>query len=126
MSDCSLFDNNTANTNKPQINVTVGGDLPVVLRNINITGTGRGKVGGLAVGNMMSGGGANTVIIDSVSVRECRYGITGMGPQSMTISNCHLYNNNHETNPNAGGSGISLSSIGQEAVISGCHIENSL
>ena len=74
----------------------------------------------------MSGGGANTVIIDSVSVRECRYGITLMGPQSMTISNC-LYNNNHETNPNAAWfRHLGSAQSDREAVISGCHIENSL
>lgn len=126
ISDCSLFDNNTDNTNKPQLNITVGGENPIVLRNINITGTGRDRVGGIAVANLLRGEGSNVVIIDSVSIRECRYGITGAGPQRMTISNCYLYNNNHETNPNAGGSGISLTQTTDTAIITGCHIENSL
>lgn len=127
MTDCTLFDNNSSNTNKPQINITVGGNLPVILRNISVIGAGRDKVGGIAVGNMLSGEGDNLVTIDSVTIKECRYGITGVGPMQLTIANCMLYNNNHETNPNAGGSGISLSSVTQrEVIIRGCHIENSL
>lgn len=126
ITNCSFFDNNTDNSNKPQINITTGGELPVVIRNISITGTGRNKVGGIAVGNMLSGAGSNIVVIDSARIQECRYGITGVGPQQLTISNCLLKNNNHETNPNAGGSGISLSSTSKKTIITGCHIENSL
>lgn len=53
MSNCSLYDNNTKNANKPQLNLTVGDNMPVILRNINITGTGRTKVGAIAISNLM-------------------------------------------------------------------------
>lgn len=126
MSDCSIFDCTTENRNKPMINISVGGDLPVSIKNVNITGTGRNMVGGLSINNMLSGKGNNIVNIDSVSIRNCRYGINGIGPQKLTISRAMLVDNHFENNPMNGGSGISLSSVSNEAVITGCHIENSL
>ncbi len=126
--DCSLYNNNSANSNKPQLNLTVGGNDSVVIRRCNIIGTGLVKVGGIAVGNMLQLGGSNNVIIADNVIKENRYGITGVGPMNMLIANNTMINNNHETNAMNGGSGISLSGAGTQldAIITGNHIENSL
>lgn len=126
--NCTFTDNNSSNTNKPQLNLTVGGSHNVTVKNCTITGTGRDKVGGIAVGNLMILPGDNNVIIEGCSIKDNRYGITGVGPMNMQIRNNTLVDNNHETNAMNGGSGISLSGYGYElnAVVSGNHIENSL
>lgn len=126
MSDCSIYDCTQENRNKPMINISVGGELPVLIKNVNITGTGRNMVGGISINNMLGGKGTNAVTIDSVSIRNCRYGINGIGPQKLTVNQAYLVDNHFEANPMNGGSGISLSSIGQDAVISGCYIKNCL
>ena len=100
ISDCSIFDCTTENRNKPMINISVGGDSAVLIRNVNITGTGRNMVGGISINNMMSGVlSTNVVTIDSVSIRDCRYGINGIGPQKLTVSRALLIDNHHEANP---------------------------
>lgn len=126
--NCRFINNNTQNTNKPQLNLTVGGDMPIVIKNCEIIGTGLNMVGGIAIGNMLSLEGANEVTIDGCLIKDHRYGITGIGPMKMIISNNELLDNNHESNPMNGGSGISLAGYGTklDAVVSGNHIENSL
>lgn len=85
-------------------------------------------VGAIAVGNLTLLQASNRVVIENCELVEHRYGITGVGPMNMEIRNNRLVNNNHESNPMNGGSGISLSgyNYGLNAVISGNHIENSL
>ncbi|MDE5812013.1 MAG: right-handed parallel beta-helix repeat-containing protein [Muribaculaceae bacterium] len=126
--DCELFDNNTDNTNKPQINFTVGGDKDVIIRNCTITGTGRDKVGGIAVSNMTVAAGTNRVYVENCRISENRYGITAIGPLYIEIRDNVLLNNNHDSNPMSGGSGISLTgyNYGQDGIISGNHIEGHL
>ncbi len=126
--DCELYDNNSSNTNKPQINITVGGDNPVVVRGCTITGTGRDKVGGIAISNMLVGAGSNKVYIENNNITENRYGITTVGPLYIEIRDNTLINNNHDPNPMAGGSGISLAgyNYGQSGIISGNYIEGHL
>ena len=126
--DCTMVNNNTDNTNKPQINITVGGELPVIIRRCKLTGAGLDKVGGIAVGNLLSAPGANKVIIEDCEITEHRYGLTGVGAMNLEIRNNRFVNNNHETNAMNGGSGISLAgyNYGLNAVISGNYIENSL
>lgn len=126
--DCTFVNNNTSNTNKPQINITVGGEQPVTITGCTITGSGLNMVGGIAVGNLTMKSGANVVNITNNTITDHRYGITGVGPMNMYIRDNVLLNNNHEDNPMVGGSGISLSGYGYElnAIVSGNHIENSL
>ena len=125
---CKFTDNNTSNTNKPQINITVGGNLPVVVEDCTFIGAKRNMVGAIGVGNLAMGKGENSVIIRNCDIRDHRYGITGTGPMYMEIRDCNIVDNNHETNPMAGGSGINLAgyNYGLDAIVSGCHIENSL
>lgn len=126
--NCTFVDNNQENANKPQLNLTVGGDRDVIVRNNVILGTGRSKVGGIAIGNMMSLPGKNHIEISGNDIRENRYGITGIGPMDMDIFNNVLVNNNHETNAMNGGSGMSLNGAGTklDARVWGNHIENHL
>lgn len=125
---CTFTDNNSSNTNKPQLNLTVGGSLPVVIDDCVFEGAGRDKVGAIGVGNLLAANADNKVYISNCDIRDHRYGITGTGPMYMEIRDCVIVDNNHETNPMQGGSGISLAgyNYGLDAVVSGCHIENSL
>lgn len=126
--DCEFFDNNTENANKPQLNLTVGLDKPVVVRGCTITGTGRTMVGGIAVSNLLVGQGTNKVYIENNTISDNRYGITATGPLYIEVRDNILLNNNHDPNPMSGGSGISLAgySYGQSGIISGNHIEGHL
>lgn len=124
--DCYFVDNNQENSNKPQLNLTAGGNLPVTVVNCTIIGAQRTKVGGISAGNMLSGKGENLVTIRNCNISNCRYGINGIGPMKLVIRDCKLVDNRYDPNPNNGGSGISLTSVNQEAVISGCRIEGSL
>lgn len=123
--NCKFVDNNTSNTNKPQINVTVGGDNEVKILNSTITGAERTKVGGISVGNMLSLGGTNNVLIENCTITKNRYGITGIGPMSLVIRNNTLIDNKYDTNPMNGGSGMSLSQL-TNSVVSGNYIESHL
>ncbi|MCM1451182.1 MAG: hypothetical protein NC102_02905 [Clostridium sp.] len=125
---CKFTDNNTSNTNKPQINLTVGGALPITIEDCTFIGTGRNRVGGIGVANLMSAKGENKVLIRNCEIRDHRYGVTGTGSMHIEVRDCNIADNNHETNPMNGGSGINFSgyNYGLDGVISGCHIENSL
>lgn len=127
--NCVFNDNNTQNSNKPQINITVGGDQDIIIRNCTLKGAQRTKVGAIAVSNMMALAGTNNVIIEGCDIRDHRYGLTTThGPMNVTIKNNTLIDNKYETNAMNGGSGISLyDPYGYENVwIEGNHIEGSL
>lgn len=127
--DCVFNDNNTQNNNKPQINITSGGDNDIIIRNCTLAGGKRTMVGAIAVSNMMALPGTNNVLIEGCDIRDHRYGITTThGPMNVVIKNNTLVDNKYETNAMNGGSGISLyDPYGYETVwIEGNHIENSL
>lgn len=122
---CTFIDNNQANTNKPQLNISVGQELEVIVKDCTFKGNKRTKVGGISINNMMSGKGSNKVLIENCDIRDHRYGINSIGPMSVTVRGCKLIDNKYEENPMNGGSGISFTSV-TTAIISGCHIENCL
>lgn len=127
--DCVFNDNNTQNNNKPQINITSGGDNDIIIKNCTLKGGKRTMVGAIAVSNMMALSGTNNVLIEGCDIRDHRYGITTThGPMNVVIKNNTLVDNKYETNAMNGGSGISLyDPYGYETVwIEGNHIENSL
>lgn len=121
--NCTFVDNNTANTNKPQVNLTVGGEGGVVVKNSTFTGAQRSMVGAISTSNFMGLEGGN-VLIENNDIRGHRYGITALGGQSMKIINNKIIDNKYDTNPMNGGSGISLydSTGALEAVITGNEI----
>ncbi len=126
--DCTFIDNNTDNSNKPQLNLTVGGDKDIIIKNSVLKGAQRTKVGGISVSNLMSIAGTNNVIIEGNDIREHRYAITTMGPLNARIINNVMIDNKYETNPMNGGSGISIydTSYAQDVYVEGNHIEGSL
>lgn len=123
-----LYDNNTDNRNKPQINLNPGGNGAVEIINNTIEGTRRNMVGGIAVSNMLNTAGTNKVIIEGNKITDCRYGITTMGALDVLIKDNVLIDNNAETNPNNGGSGINITDTGytQTCMVTGNHIEGHL
>ncbi|MBQ9076426.1 MAG: right-handed parallel beta-helix repeat-containing protein [Muribaculaceae bacterium] len=106
---CTFNDNNTQNNNKPQINITAGGDNDIIIRNCTLKGGKRTMVGAISVANMMALEGTNNVLIENCDIRDHRYGITHThGPMNITIKNNTIIDNKYETNAMNGGSGISL------------------
>ena len=107
--NCSFYDNNTQNTNKPQINLISGGDAPVYIQQCSIIGTGRDMVGGIGFMNYMNPGD-NNIYIEGNTIANCRYGIAAYSyqPLNFQINDNTIVNNCYETNPNNGGSGITL------------------
>ena len=126
--DCYFEDNNTKNANKPQVNLTVGGYLEVVIKDNTFVGNKRTKVGGIGVSNMLGAQATNVVTIENNDVRYHRYGITTIGSMDAKILNNTIVENKYDSNPATGGSGISISDASKTAAIyiSGNHIEDNL
>jgi len=104
-----LFKNNKLNSNRPQINMGASGPNATtkILNNTIIGNRTSDKVGGISVSSLL--GIANNVLIDGNNISDNRYGITITGNNCTgTISSNILTNNNVETNPLNGGSGINL------------------
>ena len=74
ITNCKFIDNNTQNTNKPQVNLTVGGANSVSIENCEFTGAQRTNVGAVAVANMAGIAGDNIVWISGNTIRDHRYG----------------------------------------------------
>ena len=123
-----FYHNNTKNTNRPQINLTCAGDYDVKISDNTIIGGQFTKVGGIGVSNMMGLAFSGKTVISGNRIEDNRYGIALIGPMNLDIIDNYMLNNKYETNPNQGGSGISLyDSNGKAKVyIKGNHIENSL
>lgn len=125
----SLIKNSATASNRPQINVTVGGDYKVEIIGNTIVGPGEiTKNGGIAVANMLGIGGPNEVLIEGNKVSDCRYGITTNGTMNVRIIDNVLENNKWDTNPMTGGSGVSISNSngGQKIYMKGNTIKGHL
>lgn len=115
--NCYFFDNNTSNTNKPQLNLIGGGDESIIIRNCTFLGTGRTMVGAIGFMNYYVPG-ENLVLIENNLIQNHRYGIGAYSycPLNMRFVNNQIVNNDAEVNPNNGGSGISLYDYGEESL----------
>ncbi|CAM3219469.1 T9SS type A sorting domain-containing protein [Empedobacter stercoris] len=103
-----LEGNNQDNSNRPQINMGPSGNNPTIIRGNTIIGDReKTRVGGISVSSLL--GVTNEAIIENNTIRDNRYGITISGGNSKgkIIGNI-LEDNNTETNPTNGGSGISI------------------
>ncbi|TGN29309.1 T9SS type A sorting domain-containing protein [Empedobacter tilapiae] len=103
-----LEGNNQENSNRPQINMGPSGNNPTVIRGNTIIGDrALTRVGGVSVSSLL--GVTNEAVIENNTIRDNRYGITisGSNSKGKIIGNM-LENNNVETNPANGGSGISI------------------
>lgn len=124
--DCEFFHNGQSNSNTPQLNLTVASDVTV--RRCVVTGDpDLTMVGGIGLSNFMAADDVH-VTIDHCDISDNRYGIGTVGPVDIRITDNLLSDNNHETNPMNGGSGISLYDpyMRTTAMISGNRIERSL
>lgn len=123
-----LYDNNTKNANKPQINITSPGENgPLIVRNNTLIGTKRTKVGAIFVGNLL-GLPMSEVIIEGNTIRDHRYGIAASGPMKLKVVNNMIIDNRYEPTPTKGGEALSMEDgTGQmEAYVEGNRIEGNL
>ena len=104
----NLFQNNDlSNANVPQINIGPGAEDTIVIVGNHIEGVAQNMSGGIGIMNM---GSSNTILFVKDNVIENnRYGYTQNGTNIYAIIEDNIIrNNNLETNPNNGGSGISI------------------
>lgn len=122
--NCYLKNCVTSNTNRPYLNLTVGGDNPVVVKNNTIIGAKLNMPGAITVANLLSLNGDNKVTVEGNYAENCRYGINIMGRMNAVVKNNKLVDNHYELNANNGGSGITA--YNTSIYIEGNHIEGSL
>lgn len=124
-----LYRNSKTANNRPQINITVAGNNDVVITGNTIIGPAEiTTCGGIAVSNLLGLSGTNKVFIENNNISDCRYGITTNGVMDVRIIDNVLENNNQESNPMNGGSGVSIynSNGGQKVYMSGNTIKGHL
>ena len=106
--DCIFWHNTTDNRNKPQINLTCAGDYDVYITGNAVIGGQFTMSGGIGVSNMMGMGHTGKVYIEDNYIADNRYGITTIGSIDAIIKNNTMIDNCYETNPNNGGSCVSI------------------
>ena len=106
--NCLFWHNVTANRNKPQINLTVGGSYDVTIIDNDVIGGQFTMSGGIGLSNMMGLAHSGTNIIENNYIADNRYGITTIGSVDCIIRNNTMIDNCYESNPNNGGSCISI------------------
>ena len=102
-----FYNNDLSNANVPQINLGAGGIDTVFIVGNHIEGVAQTMSGGIGIMNL---GSSNTVLlVKGNTLENNRYGYTQNGTNIYAIIEDNIIrNNNLETNPNNGGSGISI------------------
>lgn len=103
-----FYNNTTENSNRPQINIgpCQEYDTTYIIGN-TVIGTDKDKVGGIGCSSLL--GVESCYVVEGNTVKNNRYGITITGNNvSGLIKNNQVIDNNLETNPNVGGSGINI------------------
>ena len=103
-----LWHNVTVNRNKPQINLTCAGNYDVYITGNQVIGGQYTLSGGIGVSNMMGMSHTGVVYIEDNYITDNRYGITTIGSVDCIIRNNIMIDNCYETNPNNGGSCVSI------------------
>ncbi len=124
--DCYFYHNCTNNRNYPQINLSNGSGMDVVIAGNELIGGQFTRSGGIAVGNMLGLTPYSQAVIENNLVTENRYGITINGPMTASIVDNQIISNKYETNANNGGSGISIYSNAIATYIEGNLIQDNL
>ena len=126
--NCYFWHNVTDNRNKPQINLTVGGDYDVTIIDNVVIGGQFTMSGGIGLSNMMGLAHSGTNIIENNYIADNRYGITTIGSVDCSILNNTMIDNCYDPNPNNGGSCISIydSSSSANVYIEGNWMEGGL
>ena len=105
--NCRFYDNVISNANMPQINLGPGAQDSIRIVNCSIEGY-FDMSGGIAITDLMNTGGTKILLKDNV-VKNNRYGYNQQGYNlSSVIDGNQFIDNNLETNPMNGGSGISV------------------
>lgn len=106
--NCQFTNNVTSNANQPQINLGPGANDTIRIVNCTIEGGGHDMSGGITIADLMNTGDTKILLKDNV-VKNNRYGYNqqGYNLSSVIIGN-QFIDNNIETNPMNGGSGISI------------------
>ena len=108
--NCQFTNNVTSNANLPQINLGLGAQDTIRIVGCTIEGGGHNMSGGIAIANLDSLSIVETKILmkDNI-VKNNRYGYNQQGKNlSSVIVGNQFIDNNLETNPMNGGSGISI------------------
>ncbi len=103
-----FWHNTTSNRNKPQINMTCAGDYDMYIQGNEVIGGQFTLSGGIGVSNMMGLGHTGKVYIEDNYIADNRYGITTIGSMDAVIKNNVMIDNCYETDPNNGGSCVSI------------------
>lgn len=125
--NCEFLYNDQQNLNYPQLNLTAS-SLIHVHHNRVIGDRTKTRGGGIMVADLLGVATNPTTIIENNEVRDNRYGIALYAGQKAMVRYNTIVDNNTETNPNNGGSGINVydTSGTQETMITGNRIEGSL
>ncbi|MCF0201285.1 MAG: T9SS type A sorting domain-containing protein [Bacteroidales bacterium] len=114
--NCTLYNNVTANVNKPQINIGPSGENPIRIEGNRIEGVASDMVGGIAITNLSSET-AKAIITGNIILSN-RYGYTQMGYGfDVEFTDNDVIDNNLETNPMNGGSGLSIYGMNNDCKI---------
>ena len=108
ISNCLFWHNTTSNRNKPQINLTCAGPYDVRIIGNEVIGGQFTMSGGIGVSNMRGLGHTGMIYIEDNYIADNRYGITTIGSVDAIIRNNTMIDNCYETNPNNGGSCVSI------------------
>lgn len=112
-----FWHNTTSNRNKPQINMTCAGDYDMYIQGNEVIGGQFTLSGGIGVSNMMGLGHTGKVYIEDNYIADNRYGITTIGSMDAVIKNNVMIDNCYETDPNNGGSCVSIYDISSSSNI---------
>lgn len=111
--NCYLENNVTENSNRPQINVGPAreGETTKIIGCTIIGNRENTKVGGISTSSLLAV--PTTYLVEGNTIKDNRYGVTFTGSNvTGIIKNNILTDNNTETNPNLGGSGINITASG--------------
>lgn len=109
---CTFFNNVTANSNYPQINLGPGAEDTIYIIGNHIEGVASDKSGGIAIADLMATGSTKALVSNNTIINN-RYGYTQQGTTISAVVCDNIFkDNNLETNPMNGGSGISIYGYG--------------
>lgn len=106
----SRFYNNVLdNANTPQLNLGTGGADTILIQGNTIEGVASDMSGGIAISNLMGSSELTCAVLRGNRILHNRYGFTQNGTNiRVLIEENDIIDNNLETNPMNGGSGISI------------------
>ncbi len=121
---CRFYYNDQQNLNYPQINLTAAENVLIRCNQV-IGDRTKTRGGGIVVSNLQGAAKNGHCWIENNYVADNRFGISVYSDQTAYVLNNYLLNNNTETNPNNGGSGINITDASgtQTTFITGNHIE---